>query len=131
MGKDGVDPRRGGSAVGKMFGVGTYLAENASKSDLYGDGDPKANAQGQLHCMLFVKALLGRPHYTNAPMKEATKPPDDSDGMPLDSVVALTKDEGGCIDLREYIVYKSAQVLPLCRVMYRHKLECKCCRCTR
>eukprot|EP00928_Gymnodinium_smaydae_P026540 TRINITY_DN20811_c0_g1_i1.p1 TRINITY_DN20811_c0_g1~~TRINITY_DN20811_c0_g1_i1.p1 ORF type:complete len:623 (+),score=50.09 TRINITY_DN20811_c0_g1_i1:185-2053(+) len=128
---DGFDPRRGGSFVGKMFGVGTYLAEHASKSDLYGDGDPKGNAQGREHCLLFVKALLGRAHYTKIKLETATKPPDDSDGKPLDSVVALTEAEGGCVKLREYIVYKPTQVLPLCRVVYRHLPECKCCRCIR
>ena len=34
--KGGFDPQRGGEeAVGKMFGTATYLAANASKSDIY------------------------------------------------------------------------------------------------
>eukprot|EP00929_Paragymnodinium_shiwhaense_P000377 TRINITY_DN100623_c0_g1_i1.p1 TRINITY_DN100623_c0_g1~~TRINITY_DN100623_c0_g1_i1.p1 ORF type:complete len:507 (-),score=34.52 TRINITY_DN100623_c0_g1_i1:73-1593(-) len=128
--KDGFDPRRGGE-VGKMFGVGTYLAENASKSDLYGVADRNANSRDHVHCIIFVKALLGCPHYTKVPMQSATKPPDDKAGVPYDSVTALSRKEGGCVDLREYVVYKPAQVLPLCRIVYRHLPECQCCRCRR
>lgn len=31
----GLDPRYAGTHSGKMFGVGSYLASNSSKSDLY------------------------------------------------------------------------------------------------
>ena len=46
----GLDPRRGGENFGKMFGVGTYLATNSSKSDIY----TKPNAAGE-RCVLVVR----------------------------------------------------------------------------
>ena len=106
----GLDPRRGGENAGKMFGVGTYLATNASKSDIY----TKPNAEGE-RCVVVVRAALGEAHRTKVPMRNANKPPDRSDGRgPLNSVVALTQAAGGCVEHPEFIVYKEAQTLPQC-----------------
>ena len=106
----GLDPRRGGENAGKLFGVGTYLATNSSKSDIY----TKPSAAGE-RCVLVVRAALGEPHRTAVPMPKANKPPDRSDGRgPLNSVVALTHAQGGCVEHPEYIVYKETQTLPQC-----------------
>lgn len=54
-----------GTRVGKMFGPGIYLAENASKSDEYsstGDG-----VYSGLHAMLVCRACCGRIHTTTCP----------------------------------------------------------------
>ena len=54
-------------------------------------------------------AALGRSH------EAAQLPPDRPDGRgPLNSVVALTQAEGGCVEHPEFIVYKEAQTLPEC-----------------
>ena len=106
----GLDPRRGGENFGKLFGVGTYLATNSSKSDIY----TKPNAAGE-RCVLVVRTVLGEPHKTKVAMPTVNKPPDRPDGRgPLNSVVALTQAEGGCVEHPEFIVYKEAQTLPEC-----------------
>ena len=106
----GLDPRRGGEHFGKLFGVGTYLATNSSKSDIY----TKPNAAGE-RCVLVVRTVLGEPHKTKVAMPTVNKPPDRPDGRgPLNSVVALTQAEGGCVEHPEFIVYKEAQTLPEC-----------------
>ena len=106
----GLDSRRGGENFGKLFGVGTYLATNSSKSDIY----TKPNAAGE-RCVLVVRTVLGEPHKTKVPMKTAQLPPDRPDGRgPLNSVVALTEAEGGCVEHPEFIVYKEAQTLAQC-----------------
>lgn len=54
-----------GTRVGKMFGPGIYLAENASKSDEYsstGDG-----VYAGLHAMLVCRACCGRVHTVTCP----------------------------------------------------------------
>jgi hypothetical protein len=48
-------------------------------------------------------------------MPTVNKPPDRPDGRgPLNSVVALTQAEGGCVEHPEFIVYQEAQTLPEC-----------------
>ena len=106
----GLDPRRGGEHFGKLFGVGTYLATNSSKSDIY----TEPNAAGE-RCVLVVRTVLGEPHKTKVSMPTVNKPPDRPDGRgALNSVVALTQAEGGCVEHPEFIVYKEAQTLPQC-----------------
>ena len=107
----GLDPRKAGEHFGTMFGrIGTYLATNSSKSDIY----TKPNAAGE-RCVLVVRTVLGEPHKTKVSMPTVNKPPDRPDGRgALNSVVALTQAEGGCVEHPEFIVYQGPQTLPEC-----------------
>jgi len=93
------------------------------KSDIYTD----PNAAGE-RCILLCRACLGEPHLANAAMQGALKPPERTDGRgPLNSVVALTQSNGGCVEHPEFIVYKEAQALPEYAIWYTHH---ECCLCT-
>lgn len=126
--EDGFDPRRGGEAAGKLFGVGSYFAENASKSDLYAEPD----AAG-LRSQLVVRVALGNAYTAKENLANVTHAPyvDDSKTQMHDSVLALTRGEGGCVDFREYIVYKAAQALPVAQIWYMHLPHCQCNLCRR
>ena len=83
-------------------------SETARKSDIY----TEPNDAGE-RCVLLVRAALGEAHKATAPMPKALKPPERPDGRgPLNSVVALTHDQGGAVEHPEYIVYKESQALP-------------------
>jgi ubiquitin len=129
----GFDPRRGGTSAGKLFGVGSYFAENASKADRYSE----ANAEGERQ-MLVARVCLGTTHMTETAMQNATMPPERSDGKaPLDSVTAEKNDPSpgsgkkGVVDHREYIVYKGTQAFPEYCIWYVHDDTCQCARCVR
>ena len=115
----GLDHRRAGTHMGDLFGMGTYLAEDSSKSDIYA----KPDAHG-IKCILVCRACLGNTGYTNQPMRGIMKPPDG-----YDSITALRQDEGGCVDHREYIVYDRAQAVPEYRIYYTHAIGCQCSIC--
>jgi hypothetical protein len=134
----GFDPQRGGENAGKMFGVGAYFAENASKADFYAIPDPDRSPQGQ-RATLVTRVLLGDAfrasketieklpertlnNYTHAPRK-----PGSIDHY--DSVCGLRRNENGLVDHREYVVYKDDQALPLAVIRYRHLKQCKCNNC--
>ena len=106
--KQGLDPRYAGEHFGKLFGEGTYLATNASKSDIYtrpNDDDER--------CILLVRACLGEPQLAKQAMPKARKPAERADDRGVcDSVVALTQSQGGCVEHPEYIVYNAWQTLP-------------------
>ena len=126
--KQGLDPRRGGTNRGKMFGVGTYLAAHSSKSDIYA----AANAAGE-RCILVVRACLGEPHKVKnyeENMRNWSMPPERTDGRgPFSSVVALTLAEGGPVRHPEYVVYKDSHTLPEYAIHYKHAPDCKCVGC--
>jgi hypothetical protein len=117
--KGGLDHRRAGTNAGALFGIGTYLAEDASKSDIYAKPDSSG-----LRCILVCRTCLGNTCYMNGPDQSLTMPPKNGD-----SVTALRQDEGGCLEHREYIVYDRAQAVPEFRVFYRHAARCQCCKC--
>ena len=126
--KQGLDPRRGGTNRGKMFGVGTYLASNSSKSDIY--ADPSSDGE---RCILMVRACLGEPYRVkkhDQSMRNWSMPPKRPDGKgSLSSVVALTLAEGGAVHNREYVVYKDTHSLPEYTIHYRHARGCECVGC--
>lgn len=122
--QQGLDPRNAGTNFGKLFGHGTYLASHSSKSDIY----TKPNAAGE-RCVLVVRACLGEAHYekTGAALNWL-KPPERPDGRgPLSSLVAVTRDRGGCVEHPEYIVYKETQTLPQFTIWYKHAESCHWC----
>jgi len=128
----GLDPRYAGCHRGKMFGVGTYLASNSSKSDLY----TKPNAAGE-RCVLVVRAALGEAHVEKLETVERARevrrwlmPPQRADGKgPLSSVVAATRAQGGAVDHPEFVVYDGNQTLPQFAIWYRHSPDCFCTHC--
>ena len=120
----GLDHRRAGSHMGALFGMGTYLAEDSSKADIYAkpDGGTK---QDSVSCMLVCRACLGNTSYARKPLGgNCMMPPDDGD-----SVTALRVDEGGCLAHREYIVYDCAQAVLEYRIFYHHVAGCMCSIC--
>lgn len=125
----GFDPRRAGESAGSLFGYGTYFAENCSKADLYAGPVPFRKFQRRM-CVLVARVAMGQSLGTRVAMKGIKLPPKRLDSRyPYDSVWAINRSEGGCVDYREYIVYKDAQAYPAFRVWYRHKDSCKCARC--
>jgi len=126
----GFDPRRGGQSAGRLFGRGTYFAENFSKADLYAGPQPFVCHRGPMS-VLVARVALGNAYSTKQAMREIAMPPErPRTRNPHDSVVALRRDEGGCVDHREYVVYKDAQTLPVFRINYCHADECECARCS-
>ena len=122
----GFDPRYAGLGTGAMFGQGSYFAHNASKCFRYaGDDDVERKNGGLRQTVLVVRALLGNPHYQKLMCPERRMPPANSD-----SVVALTKAEGGCVDHREYVLYDKASSLPLYLIEFEHLPDCRCQMCS-
>ncbi|CAE8662036.1 unnamed protein product [Polarella glacialis] len=117
----GFDPQRGGEGAGKMFGIGTYFAEHSSKSAYYSEKTTQ-----KTYCMILARVLLGQAYWTQETMTKAHRPPDGHD-----SVIACTRSEGGCVDHREYIIYKKAQAIPMFKVSYIHTKSCRCHLCSR
>ena len=89
----GLDPRHAGENTGALFGNGSYLATNSSKSDIY----TRPNSNGE-RCVLLVRACLGETHWTAEPMRGAMHPPRraDESGF-LNSVSAIQQADGGCV----------------------------------
>ena len=116
----GLDHRRAGTHMGDLFGMGTYLAEDSSKSDIYA----KPDTGGCVKCMLVCRACLGETYYTRRQLSGISMPPDG-----YDSITALRQDEGGCVDHREYVLYERGQALPEYRIYYTHAIGCQCSIC--
>jgi len=102
----GLDPRYAGSNAGKMYGFGTYLATNSSKSDRYA----QPNDAGE-QCIFVVRTLLaeshpetlqfGTPGYAerSRAVQKWRLPPERPDGRgPLSSVSAVTAQHGGAVE---------------------------------
>ena len=121
----GFDPRYAGTGTGAMFGQGSYFAHNASKCFRYAGSHGSANEGTNLRQKVFiVRALLGNPHYQKTMCPDRRMAPANSD-----SVVAISKAEGGCVDHREYILYDGASILPLYVVEFEHLSDCRCQMC--
>lgn len=121
----GLDPRYAGENAGKLFGAGSYFAANSSKSDIY----TTANAAGE-RCILICRVCLGEGSMTKEPCPSATRPPERADGRgPLNSIVAVTQANGGCVEHPEFIVFKEAQALPEFAIWYKHRAGCQCTLC--
>jgi len=127
--RGGFDPRRGGETVGNMFGVATYLAANASKSDLYTEASDQRMPRTAERSLLIARVLVGESHRTATRLPDARRPPDGADGRPLDSVWADTRINGGAVDHLEVMVYDKGQAYPQALVTYRHVPGCQCAEC--
>jgi hypothetical protein len=51
----GFDPRRGGTNAGKLFGVGAYFVESASKSDRYTTAGAVRGGGKTVQCVLLAR----------------------------------------------------------------------------
>jgi len=124
----GFDPRLAGIGTGAMFGHGSYFAHNASKCFRYARQGPGAHLPQQgkklRQSVLVVRALLGNPQYQSTMCPEKRLPPTN-----CNSLIALTRAEGGCVDHREYVLYDRASILPLYVVEFEHDDDCQCCVC--
>jgi hypothetical protein len=136
----------GGQSVGAMFGIGTYLSVNFSKSDLYADKDGRRRAE---RTMFIVRVLVGNYYTTKTQRKDLCTPPDsgndggnsrnnnssysnyNTNNLPYDSLYAAPRSEDGCVDHPEVIIYKENQLLPLYLVRYQHAVGCGCAQCHR
>lgn len=132
--KQGLDPQRGGDSFGKMFGCGTYFAENVSKSDMYTTCDQcthgKCTHATGTRCMLVAQVLLGETFPVTRPDRDRKRAEDRQDGRgPHDSHTALKRDDGGCVDHMEFIIFKEQHSLVRFAIFYKHKNECKCKDC--
>lgn len=127
--KGGFDPRRGGSGVGKMFGVATYFAANASKSDMYTEPLSQRLPKQASRKIIVARVLLGESFRTTRAMQDATRPPDGANGESLDSVWAEVRQNGGAVDHFEAMVYDKGQAYPQAIVTYAHERRCACAQC--
>ena len=103
--RGGFDPRRGGNSAGKMFGVATYFAANASKSDLYTEPLTQRLPRQANRKIIVARVLLGESCRTLQRMPDATRLPDGADGKPLDSVWAEVRERSGAVDHLEAMVF--------------------------
>ena len=121
---EGFDPQRGGEAAGAMFGIGAYFARNLSKCDFYARGNRRRH-------VLLSRVLLGHPYVAKQSLgQQVRRPPDGPSGEACDSVMALTRAEGGVVDHREYVIFERSRALPLFRISYEHEADCKCHMCS-
>ena len=119
----GLDPQRGGEAIGAMFGTGSYFAENASKSDFYARC-PEPGRQAE-RCIMAVRVMLGNTKVvTTEDCSSWRRAPEG-----FDSVTAEKREHGGQVDHREFVVYKEQMALVRWLIYYRHKSECDCHNC--
>ena len=119
----GFDPQRGGEKTGALFGYGAYIATNASKSDFYTD---KKNIQKRT--ILICRAIVG--NYFEAKKdkyRDLRKAPDEEkSGLSYDSLYAVPRADGGVVDHPEWVFYKESSILPMYKITYKHKANCKC-----
>ena len=142
--RSGFDPQMSGTAVGAMFGQGTYFAENASKSDLYTTCDLCQADATCLHCnhahgmrqMIVARVLLGQsiPVTSGDPQRRTAilRPESGQEGnsrVAYDSHTALPKARGGAIDHTEFIIFKQQMALLRYVITYRHEQSCTCHMC--
>ena len=136
----GLDPQRGGDSAGALFGIGTYFAENASKSDFYTTCDQcvaRPSADGKCHhptgmrCMIVAQVLLGKTYPVRTDMnRNRLRAHDREDGKgPYDSHTALKRADGGCVDHMEFIIFKEQRALVRFVIFYKHQETCQCKDC--
>lgn len=118
--RSGFDPQRGGESCGRMFGVGAYFADLASKSDRY--ALPDSNG---IRTIIVARVLLGNCFPAFEALPDLRRAPDG-----YHCICGITRAEGGSVDHREYVVYKGQQALPLFAVQYKHEPDCACATCS-
>ena len=137
--RQGFDPQRGGTVAGGMFGVGTYFAENASKSEMETTCSKCESAAMFRECchaegerrMIVARVLLGNCHVVTAPdpHRKLAETRLTDPAMPFDSHMAAVREQGGAVDHPEFIIFKQQLALVRYVISYRHRLSCECHQC--
>jgi len=120
--------------IGSAFGQGIYLAQHASKSDVYAKPDRLG-----VQSMFLVCAALGdmypakgyMPHLCSAPCRKCEDSCLCSGLAHFGSVYGVTREHGGVLDYPEHVIYNPNQALPLVIVRYCHDVSCACAVCFR
>ena len=113
---DGFDERHSLGEGRSLFGYGVYFADRVGKADIYAH-----NRQDRKKCTIIVtRVCLGQPFQTRQQMPNAHGPPKGKDGSLHDSVQALTRQFGGCVDFTEFVV-RGIQTYPEFMIEYHHK----------
>ncbi|CAE7474820.1 unnamed protein product [Symbiodinium microadriaticum] len=112
-----------------MFGIGTYFAENASKSDFYTTCEDCHTCRDCKHaeqerCILVARVLLGETQVTKSRCDSLRRAPDG-----YDSITAEKRERDGIVDHMEFITYKEQNALVRWLIYYRHKSDCPCHNC--
>ena len=107
------------------YGRGLYFSKTSSKSHDYGVGSQRVR-QGEVHrCMFLCKVALGNPLQT----REAQIQDVELDGLirarghggAHDSVVGLTRAQGGSLNHEESVVYSEEAALPSYLIVYKYR----------
>lgn len=122
--KGGFDPQRGGESAGKLFGVATYFAANASKSDIYTEERSNRLPQHAVRKLFVARVALGESQRVLRGCPGLHRAPDG-----FDSVWADSKENGGCVDHVEAMIYTKGQAIPAYLVSYVHAGSCRCAEC--
>jgi hypothetical protein len=128
---EGFDPLVRREASRPIFGSGTYFASAASKADKYTSSSRAAEARGLpgLRRQIVTRVCLGHAYLTRRSMRDQVHPPlyaDAAGTRMYDSVLGLTRAEGGTLDFREYVVYDRDRCLPAAVITYMHTPGCRC-----
>lgn len=122
--KAGFDPRR--EREGKLFGAATYFAVNSSKADTDTEIQQSRLSRGAERKLIVARLALGCSLRLTAPCSWSRPP------ISYDSAWADNRENGGCVEHREIMVYKEQQALPLYVVTYSHECPeqelCAACR---
>eukprot|EP00746_Dinoflagellata_sp_MGD_P051848 gnl/MRDRNA2_/MRDRNA2_23046_c0_seq1.p1 gnl/MRDRNA2_/MRDRNA2_23046_c0~~gnl/MRDRNA2_/MRDRNA2_23046_c0_seq1.p1 ORF type:complete len:279 (+),score=59.65 gnl/MRDRNA2_/MRDRNA2_23046_c0_seq1:84-839(+) len=123
-----------GTNAGTLYGRGIYLAENATKSDEYGEGPkgPACSEEGEANggrpppgpppelirtsYILICRSALGRINYTDEAKPDADKLQRECLNGTFESVLGDRRKRHGTF--REFIVYNDGQVYPEFIVTY-------------
>ena len=136
--RQGLNPQRAGEAVGSLFGKGAYLAQNASKCDMYTTcSECNANAkrtdchhaEGE-RCVMVLRVLLGNSHQQPT-QYSGHRAPERADGELYDSLTALSREQGGAVDHMEFVIFEKNLALVRYLIHYRHCFSCTCHSCQR
>uniref|UniRef100_A0A6U9L5E1 Poly [ADP-ribose] polymerase n=1 Tax=Oxyrrhis marina TaxID=2969 RepID=A0A6U9L5E1_OXYMA len=107
-----------GQRNGRFFGSGIYFADEACKCDSY------TQAESGQRTIVLARVCLGEAWFALSPKPDMKNPPDG-----FCAVVGESKDNGGVLDFREYVVYEGTQALPMYLIHYKHGIRCSCTRC--
>lgn len=100
--QDGFDERLG--CLEGMLGAGIYFAEDSCKSGQYSE---KSFVNQRSHWFFLSRVMLGRPYYTNDPIRYIRKPPNACES------VVFSPDAASIIGHhREFVVYDRFQAYP-------------------
>lgn len=122
--RGGFDLQRGGEGTGKLFGIATYFSPNASKSDIYTEEQTSRLPRCAARKMFVARVALGESHRVLRGTPGAHRAPDN-----FDSVWADSRENGGCVEHLEVMIYAKGQAIPVFLVTYTHARACRCAEC--